>query len=114
MKIKKLKDLMGKNLTMDELLNFMADAAIKEVERKKFKQTERPRPSQPPVVARTPSASVKREVYKRDKCCTKCGSLKNLNYDHREAYALGGDSTTKNIRLLCFNCNQRSHIPMRL
>ncbi|HXH74758.1 MAG TPA: HNH endonuclease signature motif containing protein [Bacteriovoracaceae bacterium] len=112
--VDKLKTLLGKNLSMDELIKFMAKTAIAKVEKDKFKQTERPKSPPPADARRTPSAAIKREVYKRDKCCTKCGSQHYLNYDHREAYALGGKTDLQNIRLLCFNCNQRSRIRMRL
>jgi hypothetical protein len=118
-KVEKLKALMGKNITMDDLIGFMAEVTIKEVEKKKFKQTDLPKSKNAPlppaeVNMRTPRAAVKRKVYKRDKSCTQCGSLHRLNYDHREAYALGGNSELNNIRLLCFNCNQRVRIRMKL
>lgn len=109
--IEKLKSLLGKDLSMDELIQFMARESIKSVEKNKFKQTERPRKSPPPVAAsRMPSAPVKREVYKRDKKCSNCGSLHHLQYDHRRPWALGGKSEKENIRLLCFQCNQRARI----
>jgi len=112
--VEKLKALLGKNLSMDELIKFMATTAIAKVEKDKFKQTEKPKSPPPAEVGRSPSAAIKREVYKRDKCCTKCGSQHRLNYDHREAYALGGKTDIQNIRLLCFNCNQRARIQMKL
>jgi hypothetical protein len=118
-KVEKLKALMGRDLSMDELIGFMADVAIKEVEKKKFKQSDRPLPPPAEVdpqgpISRTPKAAIKREVYKRDTNCTQCGSFSNLNYDHRKAYALGGKADPANIRLLCFNCNQRARIRMKL
>jgi hypothetical protein len=42
--------------------------------------------------------------------CTNCGSQTNLQVDHIKPVALGGDSNFENLRLLCFNCNQRSAI----
>lgn len=112
--VDKLKALLGKNLTMDELIKFMAKTAIAKVEKDKFKQNEKPKSPPPADAQRTPSAAVKREVYKRDKKCIKCGSQHHLNYDHRQAYALGGKTDIQNIRLLCFNCNQRSRIRIKL
>jgi hypothetical protein len=107
----KLKALLGKDLSMDELLQFMAKETIKSVEKEKFKQVERPRKSLPPAeVGRTIPAAVKREVYKRDQKCTNCGSIHRLNYDHRHPYALGGPTSAENLRLLCFQCNQRASI----
>jgi hypothetical protein len=55
--------------------------------------------------------STKHTVWMRDRgTCVKCGSLRNLQYDHIHPVALGGDSTAENVRLLCFSCNQRRAI----
>ena len=109
--IEKLKGLLGKDLSMDDLVLFMATEAIKAVEKTKFKQTEKPRKSLSPAkVGRIISASVKRETYKRDQKCTNCGSTHRLNFDHRHPYALGGLSSIENIRILCFHCNQRARM----
>ena len=109
--IEKLKGLLAKDLSMDQLVQFMAKEAIKAVEKNKFKQTERPRKVLSPAkVGRVISAKVKRETYKRDQKCTNCGSTHRLNFDHRLPYALGGNSESENIRLLCFACNQRARI----
>lgn len=109
--VDKLKSLLGKNLSMDELIKFMAKAAIEKVEKQKFKQTERPKALSPAkVIGRIPVSALKREVYKRDKKCVKCGSIHHLNYDHRKPWDLGGETNAENIKLLCFNCNQRSRI----
>jgi hypothetical protein len=53
-----------------------------------------------------PSA-VKVEVWKRDQGkCVKCGSTKNLHFDHDLPFSLGGASiTASNIQLLCASCN---------
>ncbi|HXH76133.1 MAG TPA: HNH endonuclease signature motif containing protein [Bacteriovoracaceae bacterium] len=103
--VEKLKALLGKDISMNELIMFMAKTAIAKVEKDKFKQTDRPRSLPMAEVKRVPSAEVKREVYRRDKCCTKCGSQFRLNFDHREAYALGGKADISNMQLLCFNCS---------
>lgn len=58
---------------------------------------------------------MKKEVYARDKGkCTRCGSIKDLQYDHIIPYALGGKTEPTNLRLLCKNCNQRAAIEHRL
>lgn len=53
-----------------------------------------------------PSA-VMREVWARDKGrCAKCGSTKNLCYDHILPYSRGGTSKdANNIQILCEKCN---------
>ena len=112
--LEQLKNLLGVE-TLEEAISFGANAGIKEVEKKKFHQTDRARKSPPPVaVGRVVRAKVKREVYTRDKKCTNCGSSFHLNYDHRTPYALGGLSEAQNIRLLCFNCNQRGRMRAKL
>ena len=54
---------------------------------------------------------VKLEVWKRDKgCCVKCGSSKNLHFDHIIPYSLGGSSKdAENIQLLCAQHNLEKH-----
>jgi len=53
-----------------------------------------------------PSA-VRREVWRRDGGkCVKCGSRKNLEYDHIIPVAEGGSNTARNIELLCQDCNR--------
>ncbi|MBZ5656877.1 MAG: HNH endonuclease [Acidobacteriia bacterium] len=54
---------------------------------------------------------VKLEVWKRDKGrCVKCGSAKNLHFDHIIPYSLGGSSKdAENIQLLCARHNLEKH-----
>jgi 5-methylcytosine-specific restriction endonuclease McrA len=53
------------------------------------------------------SSEIKKEVWQRDKgICVKCGSNKNLHFDHDLPFSKGGTSLlSKNIRLLCAKCN---------
>ncbi|MFC2072415.1 HNH endonuclease [Chloroflexota bacterium] len=52
-------------------------------------------------------AAIKLAVWKRDKGrCVKCGSTKNLHFDHIIPYSLGGSSLVAgNIQLLCVRHN---------
>jgi hypothetical protein len=38
--------------------------------------------------------------------CVRCGSQRNLEYDHIIPIAMGGSSTARNIQLLCQDCNR--------
>jgi Holliday junction DNA helicase RuvB len=50
---------------------------------------------------------VKLLVWQRDGGrCVKCGSQEKLEYDHIIPLAKGGSNTTRNIQLLCENCNR--------
>lgn len=108
--IEKLKSLLGNDSSIEELISYAVKVAIKNVEKTKFKQTKSRTSLSPAKVGRIVPASVKRDVHARDKKCVNCGSIHNLNYDHRVPFALGGKSNKENIRLLCFNCNQRARM----
>jgi hypothetical protein len=105
--LKEVKDLLGKNLCSDELIRLMAEALKEKIEKDKFKQVSRPKAARV-VKGRAIPATVKRDVYNRDKSCVNCGSKHKLNYDHKTPYSFGGKSSVENIRLLCFQCNQRA------
>lgn len=111
--LKEYRDLKGTNESWADIISEVTKNGIAELEKSKFKQVGNPR-RESVSASRTPSASVKREVFLRDKKCVKCGSNRSLQYDHKHPYALGGKSTPENIRLLCFNCNQRERIRQRL
>lgn len=50
-------------------------------------------------------------VWKRDEGqCKNCGSNYALQIDHVKPFAIGGKTTSDNLRLLCKNCNQRKGI----
>ena len=55
--------------------------------------------------------SIRQAVWDRDGGkCSCCSSKRNLNFDHIQPVALGGESSESNLRLLCFHCNQRQAI----
>ncbi len=50
---------------------------------------------------------VRRQVWRRDGGkCVKCGSRRNLEYDHIIPVSMGGSNTARNIELLCESCNR--------
>ena len=52
-------------------------------------------------------SEVRREVWRRDGgVCVKCGSRRNLEYDHIVPVSKGGSNTARNIELLCETCNR--------
>ncbi len=114
--IQRLKDyrtLKGTSESLADVIQESVTIAMAELEKSKFRLVKNPREDKTSS-SRTPTASVKREVYQRDKVCVKCGGKFHLQFDHRRPFALGGKSTPENIRLLCFNCNQRERIRQRL
>ena len=63
------------------------------------------------ILGRYLPAAVRHHVWVRDKGqCTKCRGRRNLHIDHIQPVALGGESCVENLRLLCFQCNQRQGI----
>lgn len=56
---------------------------------------------------RSISASVRREVWRRDEGrCVDCGSRENLEFDHIIPFSRGGSNTARNIELRCERCNR--------
>ena len=50
---------------------------------------------------------VKIAVWRRDNArCVKCGSNKDLEFDHIIPVSMGGSSTERNLQLLCERCNR--------
>lgn len=96
-------------LSNDELFKRIFKNTLEDLKAKKYKLNAKVTPAPPsPCDSRYVPASVKKEVYLRDKGrCTKCQSTYKIEYDHIKPFALGGGSSAKNLRLLCFSCNQR-------
>jgi hypothetical protein len=59
-----------------------------------------------PAPSRYISDRVKEEVFERDGGqCVKCGSTRDLQYDHVIPFSRGGSCAVANIQLLCSDCN---------
>ena len=57
--------------------------------------------------SRTIPQNVKDKVWNRDGGkCVKCGSNKNLEFDHIIPFSKGGANTYRNLQLLCEHCNR--------
>ena len=111
--LKEYRNLKGTSESLANIIHEIAKSGLAELEKAKFRLVKSPKATTIGA-SRTPSASVKREVYQRDKKCVKCGGTFGPQFDHRKPFALGGKSTPENIRPLCHNCNQRERIRQRL
>ena len=116
-KIKKLQQSWGE-MSEAAILEALIDEKLKELELKVDSPKQRaPRPASATQTRYIP-VSVKREILGRSKNqCehknkngTRCQERRNLEYDHVVPYALNGDRTAANIRMLCFSHNQRRSI----
>ncbi|MCM2350753.1 MAG: HNH endonuclease [Bacteriovoracaceae bacterium] len=101
--------LAHKRFTNDEVMHEIFKIALPIIKNKKFKLNAKfTTPAALPSITRKIPNIIKKEVYERDGGrCTKCQSTFKLEYDHIKPFAMGGESTLANLRLLCFSCNQR-------
>ncbi len=105
--LEKAKSLMGKFSINDEFLKKLTEHGIESITHKRFKT----RTTEQNPTSRTITNQTKREVYEKSQgVCENCGSLFMLQIDHIEAFAMGGRTEARNLRLLCFHCNQRARI----
>ena len=85
---------------------------LEDKERQKFEQLKR-KFSLSQEAEKTPKRdaipeAVRIAVWRRDEGkCAKCGSRKNLEYDHIIPVSKGGGNTVRNIELLCEECNRK-------
>jgi hypothetical protein len=97
-KVKKLEDLM--QILIDQGTQKMEQDLKPQRKRKMIVKNSRSIPK-----------SVKFNAYqKANGKCESCGSIHQLQYDHRTPFSLGGTNSIDNIRLLCRNCNFRAAI----
>lgn len=105
-----IKSVLSHNrLSNDEMMNRIFKIALPVIKNKKFKLNAKfTTPVASPSITRYVPNIIKKKVYERDGGkCTKCKSAYKLEYDHIKPFAIGGESSVKNLRLLCFSCNQR-------
>ena len=114
-----VEDLLGHDVPpgdMEAVLHFALRTAKQKLEQRKFAATERPRAShwRSNPEGRHIPANVRRAVWERDGGqCTftsdtghRCEERKDVQFDHIEPYAKGGEATVGGIRLLCRAHNQ--------
>lgn len=104
-KIKKL----GWNQSELEVFEALVDEKLKVIETSKSERAV----ADEDKVSRYIPLETKRVVLKRSghKCeHPGCQERRNLQWDHWKPYAMGGDRSPNNIRLLCFSHNQRRAI----
>jgi len=113
-----LRDLLSHQIPsgkLGEVLDRAVAIAIGVTVKRKFSATDHSRSSAGSLSnARSIPAHVKKAVWRRDRGrCTyvspdgrRCGSRWQIEYDHRQAFARGGDATVDNVRLLCRAHNQ--------
>lgn len=107
------RSMLGEYKFSDSFMDKLTKEAIENIVRKKYKLTDKGRETE--TTSRTPTNSQKRAAYEKSKgFCVNCGSLCNVQIDHRQPFALGGKTETSNLRLLCFHCNQRARIRAKL
>ena len=119
-KLKRLKNLLAHRLpgaTYAELLDAMADLALRAVDPRLQEDRRRKAASAPEQSVEKPrsriiSAHVKRQVWKRaEGQCehrvngVRCSSRYALQIDHIHPFAKGGTNTLDNLQLLCRNHN---------
>jgi 5-methylcytosine-specific restriction endonuclease McrA len=100
--------------SLSHLHRISRELLIDELENQKLGETDDPRPSSISPDGRYIPRHVRREVWKRDGgACTwvsptgrRCGSRWLVEFDHIQAFALGGEPTVENVRLLCRTHNQ--------
>jgi 5-methylcytosine-specific restriction endonuclease McrA len=114
------KTLVGHHTAGAQLPELMKKAfvvLVRELEKKKFAATDRPRKAGPGRTSANPRhipADVKNEVWLRDQArCTfvsegghRCDARSGLQFDHIEPVARGGKSAVANLRLRCHAHNQ--------
>jgi hypothetical protein len=117
-KLRYAQDLLGHQLPggdVAQVLDRALDALIEKLERRKFAATPRPRRShQASADPRHIPAHVRRAVWERDGGqCTfvsdggqRCAARRQLEFDHVQEVARGGEATVAGIRLRCRARNQ--------
>lgn len=104
-KLARVRKLYGEDYSTYELLDLLLEEKLKTpMEPLRYRSYESKNSRYIPV-------SVKHKV--NSEKCLKCGTRRNLEYDHILEFARGGTNSAKNIQVLCRNCNQRKELILR-
>ncbi len=116
------------SMSYGELFKLMARLSLISLKAKKFgkkRSTQVSTPSVAPIIKPKEMAptsarklrdryipkSIRHSIWVREVGkCQQCAGKRNLQVDHIKPFALGGTSDVENLRLLCFQCNQRAGI----
>jgi 5-methylcytosine-specific restriction endonuclease McrA len=112
-----VRDLLSHQIPSGEMALVFKRAlelAKAELQKRKYAATDRPGRSRGSKSSRHIPADVRREVHERDgDRCTfnsesgkRCDSRRMVEFEHDVTHACGGESTSKNLRLLCRAHNQ--------
>ncbi len=118
-KLHRAQELLGRRVSsgdLEQVLDRALDALIRQLEHARIAATEKPRHpnSRATTGSRHVPAHVKRAVHERDggRCKfvsdsgRRCEERRDLQFDHVEPFARGGEATVAGIRLLCPAHNQ--------
>jgi 5-methylcytosine-specific restriction endonuclease McrA len=108
--IKKMEKLLG-SMSEVELIESLLDEKLKDIELNKSSRTS----EKPSTNSRYIPKHIERATFERaqhqceavDKKGKRCEERRNLQIDHIKPYAVGGDNSEQNLRLLCSGHNQR-------
>jgi hypothetical protein len=118
-KLRRAQELLRHRVPNGDLAQVVAlalDRLVRDLEKRKFGKTDRPRRSRPTKHRRSRyiPVAVKRAVWLRDggRCTftdpsgTRCTERGHIEFDHRWPHGDGGPSIEDNVRLLCRSHNQ--------
>jgi hypothetical protein len=121
-KLRSLQDLLSRSATGRDpaaIISRAIDVLLARTLMRKAGCTERPRAAAAPTSPRERQnranpAAVRREVWRRDcgRCCfldargRRCSETSNVEFHHREPFAMGGRHTPENVELRCAAHNQ--------
>jgi len=115
--IRYFEQLAGRQVTSQEMSEALAEGFQRKVaalEKRRFGLTDKPRKQSKPARGRRIPNPVKRQVWRRDEGrCTfvsengrRCERRGDVEFDHIEPVARGGESSVENLRLRCRAHNQ--------